>query len=232
MFKNIRNSAFLKNNNGSSIITVLITMLFVAALGMALLFMSYTGLMMRVTESKGVQSTYSGVELMDQIMAGYQRVATELLTTAYQYTIVHYEDTDAENQENFVYAFKEGAKGWKTPTTPPFELIDRHKAGYMSLQTIHLFLSEAGVVMDESKVMGWFYNPDPNLDFSITAGEIDFSSDTEIIIEDIVLVYDDPENEGFEITVSTDIVLNIPEYNPEDGWTLSELVEYRNWSTS
>ncbi len=82
----------LKSNKGSSVVTVIVAMLFISILGAALLFATYTGLVVKVTEREGKQNFYTAEESMEIIRAGFQQVANDELKLSYTdaYTFFSY----------------------------------------------------------------------------------------------------------------------------------------------
>ncbi len=92
----VRAREALKQNKGSSIVTVLVTMMFVTILGVTLLSMTYTGLLVQSTDRKGETNFYSATEVLDQIQAGFQEAASEAIEAAYQDVLTNYNTYSAE----------------------------------------------------------------------------------------------------------------------------------------
>ncbi len=89
----------LRGNKGSSIVTILVTMFFVIALGATLLYMSYTGVLLKVAERENVDDFYSAEAVMERIRAGFQQAVTESMATAYVEVLTN-SDGDVQ-QEKF-----------------------------------------------------------------------------------------------------------------------------------
>ncbi|NCC69852.1 MAG: hypothetical protein EOM14_16980, partial [Clostridia bacterium] len=107
----------LKSNSGSGIITVLVTMLFITALGATLLFTSYTGYLIKVSERGGKDSFYSASTAMDEIKAGIQQAVTESLATAYtevlsEYNALYNYTDDTAIQTEFSNIFINDLMSW------------------------------------------------------------------------------------------------------------------------
>ncbi len=98
----------LKSNKGSSVVMVIITMLFVAILGSALLFSSYMGVVIKMTEREGRQNFYEAEEVMDLVRASFQNAANDALKIAYDdvyKNFVYYNFITADANEDFVDVF-------------------------------------------------------------------------------------------------------------------------------
>ena len=62
----------LRGRQGSSIVLVIVAMLFVSILGATLLYMSYTGFMVKVTQRGGEESFDDASHRMKEVEAGIQ----------------------------------------------------------------------------------------------------------------------------------------------------------------
>ncbi len=91
----------IKKNQGSSIVTVLVTIAFVSILGATLLSVTYTGLLIKTTDRRGEENFYNATAVLDQIQAGFQEVAAEAIRESYQDVLKNYNEysqTLAEGQ--------------------------------------------------------------------------------------------------------------------------------------
>ncbi len=89
-----------KNNKGSAIITVVVAMLFVMALGAALLFASYTGYSIEITQRNDKESLYDASSAMDDVRLGVQTLLSESIASAYTSVLSTY-ITDSENNPSY-----------------------------------------------------------------------------------------------------------------------------------
>ncbi len=109
MNKRIKNALIaLKSNKGSSVVTVIVAMLFISILGAALLFATYTGLVVKVTEREGKQNFYTAEESMEIIRSGFQQMANEALIEAYNeaYTRFSYFSLNDDFEHHFSNIYK------------------------------------------------------------------------------------------------------------------------------
>lgn len=77
-------------NTGSALITVIIAMLFVIALGSALLYMAYVGYSVSIAERGEAGGFYSADSEMNKIVTGIQGLVSESLIPAYTETLTDY----------------------------------------------------------------------------------------------------------------------------------------------
>ena len=74
----------LKGNSGSGIVLVLVCMLCVSMLGIMILYLSYTGLLIKVTERQSQENFYDATTAMDEVRAGVQKAASDSIAEAYK----------------------------------------------------------------------------------------------------------------------------------------------------
>lgn len=88
---------FAEDNRGSAVLTVVVTMLFVVALGTALLYTAYRGLQLSVLARNDKENFYDASAAMDEIKAGVQDEVSTAIQTAYTETLVDYGKGDMKN---------------------------------------------------------------------------------------------------------------------------------------
>ena len=81
------------NSKGSAIVTVIISMVFVMALGLALLFAAYTGYSIEITQRADKENFYDASSAMDDIRVGIQTLLSESIATAYTEVLTSYVGT-------------------------------------------------------------------------------------------------------------------------------------------
>lgn len=81
---------FTADNRGSGIVTVLVSMVCVALMGASILFMSFTGMRLKVTERQASKDFYSAETAMDEIRAGLQIEVSEAIASSYKYVLETY----------------------------------------------------------------------------------------------------------------------------------------------
>jgi len=84
-----------QKNGGSAIITVVVSMLFVMALGAALLFTTYTGYSIEITQRGDKENFYEADSAMDDMRLGVQTLLSEAVAQAYTDALASYTTTIA-----------------------------------------------------------------------------------------------------------------------------------------
>lgn len=91
--------AFRRDNRGSGIVTVLVTMFFIVSLGATMLFLSYTGLQIKASDRKSKENFYSADTAMQQVRTGVEQAVSETLKTAYTNMLQSYSADNEEYQD-------------------------------------------------------------------------------------------------------------------------------------
>ncbi len=198
----------LKNNRGSGIVTVLVTMLFIITLGATLLFTSYTGYLVKVSERGGKSSFYSASTAMDEIKAGIQQAVTEALATAYTDVLSEYTALsaggDAEIQIKFSQIFADDLREWKNADGNSLFV----SATEYSPTALEAFLSSkpAGAAVLVS-------------DGECKVSEGSYGDDAYLRLEGISVTYTSAD--GYESSVTTDIVITMPDFHATTATIMS-----------
>lgn len=94
-----------QNNKGSAVLTVVVSMVFVMALGAALLFAAYTGYSIEITQRADKANFYDASSSMDDMRLGVQTLLSESIASAYTSVLSTYitdsKDPDYDPQANF-----------------------------------------------------------------------------------------------------------------------------------
>jgi len=105
-----------KDNRGSGIVSVIITIAFIGALSTALLFMTYMNYQMKIS-SRAAQGTFYGAEeTLDQVRAAMQVIVSDSIRDSYAKTLLDYSNLVNESDfskaqtafaQNFIVALAE-----------------------------------------------------------------------------------------------------------------------------
>lgn len=199
--KNIR-----KNSKGSAIITVVVSMLFVMALGAALLFAAFTAYTIRITERNSDQNFYSASAAMDDIRAGLQTQVTNAISVAYTGVLTSYTSASTNPQNDFTSRF----------------LAELAKKQFNSVEgeTVTLFLSQ--VTEGNTVISG--YDPEALITFirekyqlnaKVSGGtavqnSTDSGAVSSVTLKAVSLKYIDEK--GYESNITTDITIAMPDF--------------------
>lgn len=197
---------FRYDNKGSAMLAVVIAMLFVVALGTALLYAAYSGLQVSATARSDESNFYDASAAMDAVKSGVQDEVAKALQLAYSEVLVEYgKGTISDPQQKFMDEFVEKLDlseeiGGGTFTVFPEDPVFHKKKIQVSVPQLQdlataaydgtVSLSAAG--MDES-------------------GKIEALIDeSSISITGLQLNCISPK--GYESNISTDIVIQLPDF--------------------
>lgn len=164
-------AALCGNNRGSGIITVLVTIFFISALGAALLFVSYTGYQIKLSERKSKENFYSADAAMSRIRSGLEQTVTESLALAYTDLLENYSDLNADYEaakalgsplasslDEYIEAafqdeFKNALLKWKDSDNTKLFQGSRHSYTYSPAVLLNFMVPQGGAskTMDEDK---------------------------------------------------------------------------------
>ena len=89
-----------RDNRGSGIVSVIITVAFIGMLGTALLFMTYMNYQMKLATRDTQANFYSTEEILDEVRAALQSTVSEAITSAYTTTLLSYGELTGAEDEN------------------------------------------------------------------------------------------------------------------------------------
>ncbi len=206
-------------NQGAAIISVLVAMAFISILGATLLYMSYTAVLMRSTEQKGIATFYDAAAVMDQVLAGFQQVSSDSIAVAYQQVLINYAHTPS-HQTAFHDNFVQALLAWQNQDDLQLakevsSALDENLYS-LNLAVIADFLIEAGIAKGDIAYTGLDDAPE-NASIMISGGEniIAYPGD-KVVFKDIVINYHNPQT-NYSTMVSSDISLKMPDFIPAAG---------------
>lgn len=103
-FQTVREA--LLGNSGSGLVLVLVCMLCVSILGVMVMYLSYTGLMLKATERQSKTNFYDASTALDEIRAGIQKTASDSIAAAYKTMLVNYSYADYTRNTTMEQKFK------------------------------------------------------------------------------------------------------------------------------
>lgn len=222
----MKHFSLLKNNKGSGIVTVILTIAFLSTLGVLIVMLAYTSSEMRSSERTGKEVFYNAETVMEEVRAGVQKAVSDSIKDCYYYTLTEYSykkdkgyDIDKEFGENF----KEELFNWKAEYS---ELVDDEYV--VNSDKIPLFDEAAHTydvrvlqAMVKEKLTGEAIvsssdNPDTNF------GEIEISSDgLTITLKNIHLKYHKLLRKK---EMTTDISIQCPKLELVGNNTVTEIL--------
>ncbi|MDD3347404.1 hypothetical protein [Oscillibacter sp.] len=190
--------AKLQDNRGSSIIMVVVSMMFLSILGAALLYMSYTGYLIKVTDRHGKETFYDAAAAMTELQSGIQQVVSNSIAAAYDDMLVHYSDTaytGANLTDKFHELFREEVFSWKSDPT------DGDSA---------LFPLRLGTHTCNTDVLKTFLTHPESTVLSAGAAQYDPVSDT-MLLRDFQVSCTNPKT-LLTSNVTSDLVIKMPDF--------------------
>lgn len=198
----------LRDNAGSSLVIVIIAVAFVGILGATILWMSLNNYYMKMTDTRHKNSFYSAETVMEQIVAGLQKDASDAVDVAYADVMQKYStysamsETDAENARRTTFTTAYLAtlqKRLEGATTDKFDI-----------SILQSYVS-AGLLNGTTRVL--------------SSADCDMVKyDSYIVLEDVNLSFVD--DNGFLSKITTDIVLDTPSIDFALSSTMPEVFTY------
>ncbi|NLV86571.1 MAG: hypothetical protein GX025_05065 [Clostridiales bacterium] len=211
LFKNLR-----KNNKGSALVTVIVSMIFVMALGAALLFSTYMSYKIALSQRRSTEAFYTAESMADDIRFGLQTEATRALTIAYTETMTEYvktTNTSFDTQTNFANAFERemlDAKGGSIFSKDGAGCAYNAKA-----LSVYVNIPKGGTFSLGSG--GSFEDPDTAIGEVLTFYDVDSKGElrlTKLCLLKLGLRY--TREDGYESRIITDITINVPSFSYDD----------------
>jgi len=174
----------LRGNSGSGIVLVLVCMLCVSILGVMVMYLSYTGLLLKVTERQSKADFYDASTAMDEIRAGVQKYASDAIADAYKTVLINY------NYPNFIPTGSTMEKQFKSEFKSNILKSDLFSADKYSLAALENMTGTGA---------------------SVTGSCIVDTAADAIVLKNVAVTYTDSKN--YTTTVSSDISIGMPEFS-------------------
>jgi hypothetical protein len=203
----------LNSNKGSAIITVVVTMLFVASLGAALLYITYMGYKISIAQRGEKENFYACGAVMNDIKTGIQNSVTQSLAAAYTNTVKEYAKADksydpqAAFADEFLYQLSLSDVQINGVLSPLFQ--SSQTSGKTSISQYYP-ASLCGFVSSVTGVV----TLGSNCDYSAQYGTVSESQGADgtpvsVSLKGVSVKF---ARDGYETVISTDITVNIPEF--------------------
>ncbi|MGI5970422.1 MAG: hypothetical protein ACOX7P_01685 [Oscillospiraceae bacterium] len=194
----------IRDNKGTGIITVLVSVAFISVLGTLLLYMSYIGYTMKVTERKSKENFYDAEAAINEIRVGIQKAVSDSIAVANTLALERYNDPSASVEVDFKVYFKDAIWSWDGNALAETLFIgspdpDVSNARY-NCAVLRSFVAPAAGSLTVNN------NADEGDVAFLQNGE---GTVTALILKNVSVNY--VEN-GFETNVTTDIAINIPDF--------------------
>lgn len=200
------------NNQGSTLLTVIVCIAFIGILGSMMLSVTMTNLQMKILETKSKGNFYSCEQAMEEIRVGVQEITAETIKDFY------------ENQVLTNYAYYLGL------------LENKRNEEIQNLVAAALVKKIAGFGVSDIVIADTDYTPTINILGSYPSAEAAYltvatpilnykaaicdsvtnvlSQEASVIIKGIKIIY---VNNDYKSSISSDIVVNIPKFSFTEG---------------
>ena len=192
---------FIHENTGSSMVIVIVAMAFVGILGATILWMSLNNYFMKATDTKHKESFYSAEMVMEQIIAGLQKDASDAINLSYAAVMQGYSNKNESQRkgqfrDEYILALHKALQG----ATPDKFDLDKLKA-YV----------DVGLLNGTTRILT-----------STNCDMVKYES--YIVLKDLDLEFED--DRGYVSKIHTDIVLDTPMIDFTQSSTMPDLFTY------
>lgn len=192
----------LKNNTGSSLVIVIVAIAFVGILGATIMWMSLNNYFMKTTDAKHKESFYAAETVLEQVVAGVQKEASDAIETSYRNVLQNYSSmTESERGErfrvNYLNLVQDGLKG---AADDEYD-IEKLK-GYVDSNLLN----------------------DPVRRRSLTGTGKMTKYDTYIVLEGLQLEFED--DEGYMSIITTDLKVSMPEIDFTQSSSMPDIFDF------
>ena len=194
------------NNQGSTLLTVIICIAFISILGSMMLSVTMTNLQMKIVESKSKKNFYSCEEVMEKIRVAVQEKASESVKYVYEnevlakyatYLALPEIDINPTIKRNVAAKMLRTIGGFTETTTDDQILAQASSTGIPIIT--NYFLGEGYLTPEDNGMVTW-----PVLMYNATA------TTSTIRMNQITIQY---ENGDYRTAIASDIVVTIPDFS-------------------
>ena len=217
-----------KQNQGFSLITVIVAVAFIGILGLMVLYLALNNFQMKISGQKGTDSFYTAEQALEEIRAGLQKDVGDAMSQAYIHVMENYNTSTEENnqvldqirqedfRENYLVQLvailqEKDAKdlSYETVTSAGQQYSLSHLASYLDLGVTDAAGNDTGASL-------FVVNPE-NKQAVLQAG-----ADDGVLLKNIKVIYENPQ--GLASIIVTDIRLTVPEIQFPTPSTLPDLM--------
>lgn len=208
-------SSYWKNNQGMSLVTVIIVIGFIAVLVSTLLMVSLMNLKMKRVNAYATDSFYSAEQVLDEINIGLQKDISDALSSSYSEILTNYADYDTQ-QKNTLLKTKYYEHLWD-------ELGYYNTNFYYSTDILYDYLKDTTKWRgSDEEGYGAILRTTNQADTAI--GQMITYEDTGIVLKGLIVYYKDAK--GFISTIQTDIRLAYPDFDFAASTALPDVPKY------
>lgn len=204
-----------RRNRGSSIVIVIIAMAMIGILATTLLWMSYINYKIKVNDIRNKNSFYSAEMVMEQIVAGLQKEASDSVAVAYQEVLSNWDDLQSESNRysSFASTYLD---------TLVKHLRDADKGdGYYKRDILKGYVDTT--VWDHVNQTAWDNGTDDTDEAKKKPPVMELVNGNSLFLRNVFVSYMDEDRLSI---VSTDLCLDVPEIVFTQSGSIDELYNY------
>ncbi len=204
-----------RRNRGSSIVIVIIAMAMIGILATTLLWMSYINYKIKVNDIRNKNSFYSAEMVMEQIVAGLQKEASDSVAVAYQDVLSNWDDLQSESNRysSFASTYLD---------TLVKHLRDADKGdGYYKRDILKGYVDTT--VWDHVNQTAWDNGTDDTDEAKKKPPVMELVNGNSLLLRNVFVSYMDEDRLSI---VSTDLCLDVPEIVFTQSGSIDELYNY------
>ena len=204
-----------RRNRGSSIVIVIIAMAMIGILATTLLWMSYINYKIKVNDIRNKNSFYSAEMVMEQIVAGLQKEASDSVAVAYQEVLSNWDELQSESNRysSFASTYLD---------TLVKHLRDTDKGdGYYKRDILKGYVDTT--VWDHVNQTAWDNGTDDTDETKKKPPVMELVNGNSLILRNVFVSYMDEDRLSI---VNTDLRLDVPEIVFTQSGSIDELYNY------
>ncbi len=200
-----------RRNRGSSIVIVIITMAMIGILAMTILWMSYINYKIKVNDIRNKNSFYSAETVLEQIIAGLQKEASDSVAFAYQEVLSNWETLGSESNRYSAFA------------TAYFDYLTKQlgseDSGYYDRSKLSAYVDSD----IWSNVIKSIWNNGTDEEGLKKPSAMEMVNGNSLILRNIFVAYTDGDRLS---EISTDLCLDVPEIVFTQSGSVDKLYDY------
>ena len=194
------------NNQGSTLITVIIILAFIGILGSMMLSVTMTNLQMKMIERKSKENFYSCETTLDEIKTGLQELTAKKIRHIYENDIL-------KNISSYITA-SDDALNIQLKNMVSLALVKDELGDISSYSDVELLDGNPVEEKSDDIFNDYLTSLPVNINRSITIGTIGIIPESGIVITDVNVSM---TVNGFESIINTDIVIELKDFVFEEG---------------
>lgn len=202
---------FLKlNNQGSTLLTVIICIALIGILGSMMLSVTMTNLQMKIIESKSKKNFYSCEVVMEEIRTGLEELAADKIKLVYENNIMN----------NFAGIIGKEADELNTDIRKMVGVHIIKHLGATEAYSEEQLASGTAVKANDHILDTYLSTPPADVTITVKIGEDDtatpiyFRSGDTVVIEDISITL---TKKDYETSITSDIAISLPKFTFDQG---------------